>query len=232
LPTPTPTLTRTPVPTQTPKPTATATQLPPPTATSTDTPLPTPTSTASATGTQTPVPTPTATATVAPTATATPPPGACQQLLLNPGFEERSGWILPITRFPGAYSSEQVFAGASSLRVGIPAEGTNRLSYSTGYQWITLPATAKQITLQAQVWRSSPGGRTNYDLQYLWVTVAYNGTSKVFQSRTDTQVWETITVDLTRLRGKRVQILFGVYNNGRADRTLMYVDEATVQVCP
>jgi len=241
----TPTPTRTPTATRTPAPTATATRTRTPTATRTPTKTATATRTPTATRTLVPTRTPTATRTpVAPPATATPmvptpvlsptptrTPGGpnCQQLLVNPGFEERTGWVLPATTFSAVYSGEQIFAGGSSLRLGIPAGSANRVSYSTGYQWITLPANAKQITLQTQLWRSSASADS--DFQYLWITVSGGATYRVFQGRINTQAWEPISYDLSALKGKRVQLLFGIYNNGAGGRSLMYVDEVALQAC-
>lgn len=217
-PTPTPTSAPTAAPTATP--TATPTVAP------TMTPTMTPTVTPTATSTPTQTPTATATATPLPTATATP--AACQQLLLNSGFEERTGWTLPSTAYSAAYSSEQIYAGASSLRIGIPTTGVNTFSYSSGYQWVTLPASAARITLEAQVWRGS--GSADPDYQYLWVSTS-SATSVVFQGRSNASAWEKVTYDLTSLKGRRVRILFGVYNNGGGGKTVMYADDVRILAC-
>jgi hypothetical protein len=166
-----------------------------------------------------------------PTPTATPLPGSCRELLINGSFEEGRGWTFPLTAFSAAYSTERALAGSSSLQLGIPGDVANRYAYSTAYQTVRLPATASQITLQAQVWRSSPGPATEKDLHYLWVTIVGGRIYQVFQSRTHAENWELITYDLTPFKGRSVQILFGVYNNGIRERTLMYVDEASIQSC-
>ncbi|MEZ4660192.1 MAG: hypothetical protein R2911_21760, partial [Caldilineaceae bacterium] len=187
----------------------TAQPTPTPTVAPTNTPTPTPTPT------NTPTPTPTATPTPLPTATA--PPATCQQLLINSGFEERNGWTLPSTAYSAVYSGEQVYAGQNSLRTGIASTGVNTFSYSSGYQWVTLPANATRITLEAQVWRGSTSADADY--QYLWVSTS-SATSVVFQSRSNASAWETVTYDLTALKGRNVRILFGVYNNGGGGKTV------------
>jgi hypothetical protein len=219
-----PMITATQTPTETMTPTSTVMLTDSPTLTATQTVTATPTTTATASS-----PSPTSTESP-PTTSATVGPG-CTQLLLDPGFEERSGWTLPATNSPASYSSEQIFAGASSLRVGIPADARHRTSYSTGYQWIRLPAQATSITLDAEVWRSSPGPSSDKDLQYLWVTVAGGLTYRVWEGRADTQTWEPITYDLTPFKGQSVRVLLGVYNNGSGERTLLYADEVTVTAC-
>jgi hypothetical protein len=155
----------------------------------------------------------------------------CRQLLQNPGFEERGGWTLQVTKDPAAYSGEQIFSGTSSVRLGLSAAARNRSSYSTGYQWLDLPNEATSITLQAQVWRSSPGASGEQDLQYLWVTVHGGLTYRVLEGRDNGQRWETITYDLTPFKGKSIRILFGVYNDGSGERTVMYVDDAMIELC-
>ncbi|MEZ4712238.1 MAG: hypothetical protein R3A44_33930 [Caldilineaceae bacterium] len=219
-PTPTPTAAPTIAPTATNTPTAM------PTATPTVAPTLTPTPTNTPTATSTPTNTSTATATPLPTATATP--AACQQLLLNSGFEERTGWTLPSTAYSAVYSGEQVYAGQSSLRTGIAPTGVNTFSYSSGYQWVTLPTTAAHITLEAQVWRGSTSADADY--QYLWVSTS-SATSVVFQNRSNAGAWEKVTYDLTARKGQRVRILFGVYNNGGGGKTVMYADEVRILSC-
>ena len=179
----------------------------------------------------TPTPTATSTPTATPTPTATSTPGECQQLLINPSFEDDTGWTLPNTAYPAIYSTELVYTGTRSLRVGIPADGTNTYSYSSGYQWIYLPAGASEITLRAQVWRGSTGPDADNDSQYLQVTVSGGPTLDVFKGRSNARTWEAATYDLTPWRGYWVQVLFGAYNDGWGNLTVMYADEATVESC-
>jgi len=182
-------------------------------------PTPTPTQTPTATATRTATPTPTATTT----------PGGCQQLLTNPGFEDNTGWTLPTTAYPAVYTTERAYAGARSLRVGIPADGVNTYSYSSGYQTIYLPADASQITLRAQVWRGSTA--PDSDTQYLRVTVVNGPTYAVFHGHYNAQAWEAVSYDLTFLRGNWVMVYMGAYNDGVGGKTVMYVDEAKVEAC-
>lgn len=229
-PTPTPTATQPPtatptVPTATATATSTATVTPTPTQTST--PLPTATHTATPTNTATA----TATATPTPSPTPSPIPNLCPQLVINPGFENSGGWTLPATAYSAVYSSEQVAAGLTSLRVGIPISGVNTLSYSSVYQTINLPTNASQITLQARIWRGSSSSTSDTDSQYLWLSPSGMANKVVFSGRSNSQSWETITYDLTSLKGKSVQLLFGTYNNGSGGKTVMYVDNVSVLSC-
>jgi hypothetical protein len=161
-----------------------------------------------------------------------PPPVPCQELIVNGGFEERRGWVLPVTTFSARYRLQQpIYAGAASLQLGIPEMNRNRFSYSTAYQWITLPVNASKITLRAQVWRGGPGP-SERDMHYLWVTTVRDRDYVVFQSRVNPRAWEEVTYDLTPLKGQRVRLLFGVYNNGLRGKSEMYVDEVSIRACP
>jgi hypothetical protein len=194
-------------------------------------------------GAATPTPLPGGTATLTPSAgtpsaTNTPttevpttpvaPPTGCEELLPNGGFEQDRNWIIPVTTRPAYYTTEMAYAGKYSLRLGIPESLGNVSSDSTAYQWLTLPGDAASITLSAQVWRGSTSADS--DFQYLWVT-AGSRIYKVFQGHVNTQRWETITYDLTALRGQRIRVLFGAFNNGRAGKTVMFVDEVSVESC-
>ena len=63
-------------------------------------------------------PTDTVTVTPEPSTTPTPPPG-CSDVLVNSGFEEKNGWVLPITTFTAAYSKDRPRNGLWSMRTGI-----------------------------------------------------------------------------------------------------------------
>ncbi len=155
----------------------------------------------------------------------------CQQLVANGDFEQAGGWTIPLTPQPGIYTDERAFTGQRSLRLGIPASGSNTRSDSTAYQWITLPADAESITLQAQVWRTlHPATSQEQDFQYLWIT-AGSHTRIVFQEARDASGWETVTFDLSEFRGQRIRILFGVFNDGGAGKAAMYVDTVSVEAC-
>ena len=45
--------------------------------------------------------------------------GQCWPVVVNPGFEERTGWDLPLTEYSAEYSQEAVYAGSWAARTGI-----------------------------------------------------------------------------------------------------------------
>ena len=161
---------------------------------------------------------------------AAPAPSNCQQLVVNGNFEARTGWRLLVTPYPGAYSAEKVFEGKSSLRLGLLDKDRNVFSFSTGYQLIRLPANAKTITLKALVWRGSTS-TADHDFQYLIVDPQHGRPQRVFLAPSNSQKWEPIVYDATALKGQLVRLIFGTYNNGRAGKTIMYVDTVSLESC-
>ncbi|PKO21332.1 MAG: hypothetical protein CVU38_15320 [Chloroflexi bacterium HGW-Chloroflexi-1] len=137
--------------------------------------------------------------------------------------------MLPATEYSAVYTTERAYAGTRSLRVGIPASGTNTYSFSSGYQEIYLPADARQITLNGQVWRGSTAA--DADTQYLRVVVRNGPTYSLFHGRFNSQAWESVGYDMTFLKGNWVTVFMGAYNDGVGGKTVMYADEMSVQSC-
>ncbi len=64
----------------------------------------------------------------------------CEERLTNGGFEVKgAGWQLPATPATAVYSTKYAHTGQQSVRTGIDG-GTNVYSYSSGNQYITIPA--------------------------------------------------------------------------------------------
>lgn len=194
----------------------------------------TPTFTPTPTNTSTPTPTNTPTAT--PTSTPTPIPETCEQLLVNSGFEDDTGWFLPTTSFSADYTTERAYAGTRSLRTGIPLDGENDDTFNSAYQVITLPADANTITLSAQLWRGhaetlSTNSHFGEDFQYVQIKIVDGAHERLFQGLLNSQMWESVEFDISGYRGNQVEIRFGVYNNDLGKKTVMYVDEALVLSC-
>lgn len=76
-----------------------------------------------------------------------PPEAVCEQRLLNPGFETNDAWRMASSPYPAGYDTAIVFAGARSLRSGVPIGGRDTVSYSSGFQDVAIPATASSATL-------------------------------------------------------------------------------------
>ncbi len=71
----------------------------------------------------------------------------CEERLSNGGFEvQGAGWQLPLTPATAVYSTKVAHTGQQSVRTGIDG-GTNVYSYSSGNQYVTIPAGSAAATL-------------------------------------------------------------------------------------
>ena len=199
-------------------PTPTATPTTSPTPTSTPTPTPTPT------GTLTPVHTLTATVTQFPSPTPT-----CIDLILNGGFEVTEAWQISDTPHPAAYTTAQAHSGERSMRLGIAA-GDNIRTYSSIWQAIAVPADAPDPVLT--FWYYAVSDDVVGDRQYALIQDEGGSLESVFSDRSDEQVWTYREYSLAAFKGHNVRIYFGVFNDGEAGITSMYVDDVAVVFCP
>lgn len=216
-----------------PTPAPTATPLPSATATPTATPTRTATPPATPTATPTPTTTPTATSTPpAATPTATPTPEV-ENLLANGGFESDGGWVMPTTNCPGAYSTARAHSGSRSLRLGVEWGQPNVYSYSSAWQTVTLPASARSATLRFWYYAASSDA---YDSQRCWLLDSAGRVLatplRLYWPDSNGQAWRQVTFDLTPYLGQTLRLHFEVYNNGYGGVSSLYVDDVSVQVTP
>lgn len=182
----------------------------------------------------------------------------CTELLANGGFETDAAWERPVTAYRSVYSSEQVYTGTHSLRAGIVDPADNVLSYSSAFQAVQLPTGAQtltlslwlypvstegdlepeasmveDITLQAVAAGVAPAPSLTGDRQYVLLTNEQNTVlARLLWTRSDAQSWQPVTFDLTAYAGNTVRLHVGVYNDGAAGITALYVDEASLVDCP
>ncbi len=234
LPAASPTISLTPTRSATATRTATASHTPTntrtPTRTTTDTRTATPSPTATVTRTPTFTRTPTRTAIPSPTRTASPTASltpACD-LILNGSFESDEAWYIPIAG-RAAYSDAQAHSGQRSMRIGI-VSGTNYYSYATVRQAVTVPLTADDPTLT--FWYYPVSGDTTNDLQYVLLQDESGNSIQPFRTRSNAQAWTYHEFPIpAAYTGKKVNIYFGVLNDGTEGFTAMYVDDVSLISC-
>ncbi|MCS7222237.1 MAG: hypothetical protein RML36_16085 [Anaerolineae bacterium] len=244
-PTPTPLVTFTPSPTFTPFPpttlTPTPTSTPPPlvtlTPTPTATPSPTPTFTPfpPATLTPTPTSTPPPPVTLTPTPTFTSIPGDCYELLDNGGFETDATWQLLPTRLWPTYagSPNPVHSGLRSVMLGnrpLP----DAVSYSSIRQETVIPLDAQTAFIRFWYWAQSDdtdgGDRQQLSLLDPVTYVRIRDLWRPSPLRNE-QSWRLEEIDLTPYRGQDILVYFNVYNDGDGKRTVLFLDDVTLQAC-
>ncbi len=224
----------TPQPSHTPTPASTASSTVTPSITPTPTWVPEPSLTATlapwasptVTSTGTPDLLPTLSPTVEPTAN-----GPCRDLVVNGGFEGDDGtWQIPSTAHPAGYTNSVVHSGLRALRVGIEAGGTNRSSYSSAWQAVTVPADAVDPTLR--FWYYAVSTDVAQDLQYAMIQDE-NGSfvEWILFLNVHDPVWRLREYSLIAYRGRQIRVSFGVRNDGLAGVTAMYVDDVSLVVC-
>ena len=196
-------------------------------------------------------PTDTTTPTTTPDPSVTPTPPTCSNIMVNSGFEDDDGWVLPITNYSAAYSTEQPRNGERSMRTGIDPPDFNLYSYSSAQQKVKIVNNAASANLSMWVYPIS--GETNLtlaapeltigepvdtqsfsgDFQYILVLDQYDN---LIQSRdidlSNSQTWTHLSFHLADYIGwYPIKLHFGTYNNGYGGISAMYVDDVTLEVC-
>ena len=146
---------------------------------------------------------------------------ACSELIANGDFEVNDAWIL----LNGAdYTSEQVYGGASSMRVaGAPAY------YASASQYVTLPA-GQTATLRYWL-RPTCAGCDLQDKQYVWLLDADEEPHFLLpDGRHDSQTWEQHEHDLSAFAGQTVRLFFSIYRDGDGETNVVYVDDVSLCV--
>jgi hypothetical protein len=202
----------------------------PPTSTPTPTRSPTSTPTRTPTGpTPTHTPTRPSPPTLTPTPTGTLPPST-QNIIVNGDFETSGGWVFSLTDYPSGYSSDVVHGGARAARLGI-VDGSDRYSYSSVWQSVTIPAGARRATLIYWVYPLSQDVYPQDKQMVLILDQRFRVLRTVDQTLADSRQWIQRSYDMTALAGRTVSVYFGVYNGGRTGRpSAMYVDDVSLVV--
>lgn len=197
---------------------------------------PTPTPTRTPTASQTPTPsrtaTPSQTPTVSPTATPTDQPAGCVNLLVNGGFEETASTAWRFSgAYPGRVVTSPVYAGARAGQIGLPSGVSNRFSFSTAYQTVTLPEGEGEVLLTW--WERAGGGGDGVD--YREIALLSEGFSRLAtleQAReAGDNSWRERTFDVSAWVGRTLVVYFGVYNNGSSSQMWNYLDEVALLRC-
>lgn len=170
-----------------------------------------------------------------------------KELIVNGGFENNTGWTIPVTEYTAGYTTSQVHNGSRAMRTGI-VSGTNRYSYSTVNQKVTIPSGAVSARLnlwlypqstetslslaEAPVFGDKPvfsEATETSDAQYVMILDA-NG--KILETmiwmRSNNRFWTRHEFNVTRWAGRTITIHIGTYNDGRGGITAMFADEVSL----
>ena len=187
----------------------------------------------------------------------------CEERVAAGGFEGgaelENFWQRPVTPATAAYSTRYAHSGRQSLLTGI--DGTPDIySYSSGNQYVTIPAGAGSATLSFWWYPISAEGPLaaaasaagQPDLKSLEQALAGNLPAEILAgdrqyvlvldtsgqiigtllwTRSNAQTWQRATFDLAAYRGRTIRLLFGTYNDGNGSRTALYTDDVSVTAC-
>jgi hypothetical protein len=176
-------------------------------------------------------------------AQATPTPTAgffsvagCTELLSNGGFEVVAmGWSSAVPGLPAEYAeryvTDVVFSGSRAMRLGY-LEAPNLELRNGIRQTVLLPASASTIVLGFRyrpVHEANPGN----DIQYADIIDPVTDTriTRLWAQLSSQSNWLFLQYDLTSLRGRTVQIEFGVQNDGQGGRTALFLDNVSLLAC-
>lgn len=184
---------------------------------------------------------------------AEPISASCQELIINGGAEQNTGWIFPATPATAGYSTAQAHGGSRSIRVGIVG-GANGLAYSSAIQYVDIPAAATDATLSLWLYLVSSGterptaptpamlqaAASNRvpdvpfvdDAQYiLLLDEDANTIETLLWTRQNASGWQQYIFDLSEYAGETIGVLVGAYNNGTGGVTGLYLDDTSVAAC-
>ncbi len=177
--------------------------------------------------------------------------GACEERLVNGGFETDAAWGFPNTPYPAGYNIILPHSGHRDLRAGIIDDADVR-SYSSARQTLTLPTGLSNATLSLW-WRPlseesgvtlaaadlqaiadgrAPANALDDDAQYILLLDQQGSPLRTLAwERSNAAIWQTLSFDLSAYAGRTVQLHIGVFNDGDGKKTALYADDVSLVVC-
>ncbi len=166
-----------------------------------------------------------------------------QDVIVNGRFEANNGWDLPTTPIPANYSTQVVYNGKQSMRVGLD-NGPHVSGFSSARQTFSLPAEPLLAQLTFYLYpisgeetavpppTTNPMSLTAGDAQYAYL---YDGTGSTHLETltwdlSNAQAWQKHTADLSAYGGQELMLYFGVKNDGLNGMTGLYVDDVSLLV--
>jgi hypothetical protein len=181
------------------------------------------------TSSTTPTPTPSPTPVLTPTPTPTVP-ATCCSVISNGSFETDDAWEIPSTGYSAGYSSDQVYSGSRSMRVGIIGEDPI-YSYSSARQSFTVPESA--TAMRIGFWYYTVSEDTSHNAQYVWLLDEdKNYLQTLLWTSSNNQAWQYQETVVYGCAGETYWLHLGVRNDSAATGAAgMYVDGVTVRAC-
>jgi hypothetical protein len=154
----------------------------------------------------------------------------CTDKIVDGGFETGDAWQLGISPLTPEYVTYAQHSGEKSLALGI-TRGGGKPGYSSARQTVTIPPGATKVTLSFWFNAMVEGVARPNAMQLILLNPDGSTLATPWKSSNDSRVWNQMTTDLTRWRGRTVQIYFNVYNDGTSNTAGMFLDDVSLVVC-
>jgi len=149
-------------------------------------------------------------------------------LIGNQSFETNEAWEILRTAYWADYSVSRAHSGSRSMRLGIDTS-YNVYSYSSVQQTVDIPSGVTQAELSFHYFPVSP--QVDGDRIYFCVLPTSDGSEPPCTFWTDhNQAWNRRTFNLLGYAGQRVNLRFGVKNDGLGGITAVYLDDVELWV--
>lgn len=163
------------------------------------------------------------------------PTANCTELVTNGGFESNRGWRLERTANPAKYTTSLAHEGTSSLQLGLTPADPSRsrgAAISSGYQFVSIPATAPNARLSFWYHTDAPTQGGDYR-RILLLNDSFKLLKELGHLPAATDAWQEASFDLTPYKGRNVWIYFETHNDNAASapRTWMAIDDVSLTVC-
>lgn len=160
----------------------------------------------------------------------------CFDIVVNGGFETRTGWVLGGGPTPPQYVFTPVKSGSWAMQAGNPNLLPTTEAFSSFHQPLTIPANAVSAELSFWVWTYTEANPGNDRQQALVLPPGANLPSSlssgvVWEELTNSGAYQLIRRSLSSHIGRSFELTFSVYNDGIGGRTWMFVDDVTLTVC-
>ena len=158
-------------------------------------------------------------------------PPNCQNLLLNSGFEDDTGWKIAATTSTAEYSIVRPYTGKWSLLLG--AEGRSTIqSYSTINQKVTLPQNIKSAELSFWLFTASfdPSGNDKRGI-YIFTQDGSRVLAEFPLNQVSVERWVSRQFDLIEFAGQELLVHLSVINDTNGSPTNIFFDDVRLVVC-
>ncbi len=174
----------------------------------------------------------------------------CTQAIVNGGFEDNTGWVIPITEYSAGYTTAQHHSGGRSMRTGIVNLADNIASDSTAEEKVTIPAgtTSATLTFWIKPYSGEAGLlalppepsegasldsiQTSGDVQYVLILDSNLHIIKtLIWQLSNSQTWTQYQFNLAAYAGKTIWVHFGTTNDGVNGVSAMFVDDVSLDNC-